>query len=165
MKCLNGWCSRDEFERKGTIVVPQSARRHHFASGEAVINGGLIKGCQCSTYGDVESLISRQEFVSGLEVCDHSAKLWEELCRCPKCGQYWGVQRGAEVDRRANLAFKVDSPAAWPTLDRRKLIRALAIREAGGLSNDICLQAGCSERAVRGLVFCIDHSQLLGRPA
>lgn len=130
-----------------------------------MLDGVLDRACQCSTYGDVESLSSRQDFVRGLEVCARSAELWEELYRCPECGQHWGVQSGAEIDRRANLAFKVDSPDVWQALDRTLLIRALAIREAGGLSDNVCLQPGCSERTVKGLVFCAEHSQLLGRPA
>lgn len=87
-----------------------------------------------------------------------SEEQWAELMRCRDCGQLWKVESGAEYDHRTNHAFKLVEPDNWLLFDEKPARAALLVHTHGGNSSDKCLQAGCTSRALRNMVFCVRHA-------
>lgn len=88
---------------------------------------------------------------------DQRSKQWFELYVCSSCGQHWMVEKGAEMDRRANKAFKIPDPDNWLSHDIRPALADWLIDQHGGLSNQQCAFSGCEKTALRNMAVCVEH--------
>ena len=120
--------------------------------------------CRCASLHPAEEAVpTRDAFIRTFELLESSVAQWAELLRCRDCGQLWKVELGAEVDRRPNIAFQVQSADGWLKLDERPLRAALLTRLLGGNSDAKCMQAGCTAPALKQKAFCALHLGLGSR--
>jgi hypothetical protein len=75
------------------------------------------------------------------------------LFRCPTCQTFWLV----DDMTRGPMAVRVQSESAALGFDERPYRRELAVAMHGGVAEDKCAFVGCGNRALRGIVFCVDH--------
>lgn len=114
--------------------------------------------CICQSLGEcVEVSPTREKFVSFLKKLDHNSKLWAEIFVCNSCSQFWIVEKGAEMDRRANKAFKINNADNWMSHDTSPALAQWLIKKHGGLSEKQCISSGCEKKALNGMVFCVEH--------
>jgi hypothetical protein len=117
-----------------------------------------IDRCRCARLEDAEEAVpTRERFVEGMTLVEEDTALWSQLLVCSVCGTRWRIEVNAEIDRRANVAFKVPPDTDWRKFDERPGRRSLTIRKAGGLSTKTCHCAGCANRALLGMWICADH--------
>jgi hypothetical protein len=55
------------------------------------------------------------------------------------------------------VAVKVRSVEGWQSFDSKSAVLQLLVQSRGGLSNERCIWAGCSGRAVQGVAYCPKH--------
>ena len=114
--------------------------------------------CNCIKYGDCEEATpTRNEFIREFTQLDSCVQLWTELFICNNCGQHWVVEENAEMDRRSNMAYKVDTPKNWTKHDTRPALSQWLILQHGGLTDQQCVHAGCNEYALKDMVVCVFH--------
>jgi hypothetical protein len=75
------------------------------------------------------------------------------LFRCPVCRTLWLV----DDMTRGPMAVRVHSEAAALGFDERPYRRQLAVDMHGGVTEQKCAFAGCGNRALRRIAFCVDH--------
>jgi hypothetical protein len=115
--------------------------------------------CECASLpGAARTRPSRAAFVARLELIDGDPEEWAELRACPVCGQRWYVEKGAEMDRQENIAFKLPSLGEWRSFDREPALRALLVREHGGEGDSTCVFAGCGAPVLQSLAVCVQHA-------
>jgi hypothetical protein len=73
---------------------------------------------------------------------------------CPECGTYWQV----DLAQRGPQAIKVREPLAWEHFDDVPFRLQFLERFHGGVGEQTCLFRGCSESALKGIVFCVRHA-------
>jgi hypothetical protein len=110
--------------------------------------------CKCS---QLPQLVKKSEDFSHL--VEQLEKLetgnWVFLSRCRECKQYWRI---TESDGRSpEFAVKINDPAHWQEFDDLPLHKQLEIELRGGLTDEKCIWQGCTNRRVKGVVYCIDH--------
>ena len=116
-----------------------------------------MKTCKCSSLAaTVEVQMPSDAFVENFKTIERSNTEWADLFKCNLCNQFWVVEFGAEMDRRSNFAVKTkcNSLSEFDFLTARAGIESL---KHGGLSHDICMFVGCSQQALKGIVFCSKH--------
>jgi hypothetical protein len=55
------------------------------------------------------------------------------------------------------MAVRAENESEIKSFDERPYRRELAIAMHGGLSENKCMFIGCDNRALSGIVFCVDH--------
>ena len=92
-------------------------------------------------------------FLDGFDQLTHDRLQIYHLYGCPACDALWVVDDSTRgpMAVRAVTAFDIQS------FDERPYRRELAIALHGGLSEADCMFIGCKNRALRGIVFCVDH--------
>ncbi len=85
---------------------------------------------------------------------------WVNLFRCPECLQLWRVDVWDKL--QTQTAVKVPSQADWESFDSKPLILDSIVQQRGGLSDDTCIRAGCNARAVKTVVYCVEHLFAVG---
>ena len=73
------------------------------------------------------------------------------------CDQLWAIERGAECDRRNNLAFKITQVQSWKTFEFSSARDKRKAQKYGGISQNQCMYKDCDNFAVKGKDFCIKH--------
>jgi hypothetical protein len=73
---------------------------------------------------------------------------------CPDCGTYWSVDLG----QRGPQAIKVRESLGWEQFDDVPFRLQYLERFHGGVGEQRCLFRGCSEFALKGIVFCVRHA-------
>ena len=91
-------------------------------------------------------------FVSGFDRLTHDRKVYQ-LFRCPACRTLWIV----DDQSRGPMAVRARTEADINSFDERPYRRELVIKSHGGLSETKCMFIDCNNRALNGIVFCVDH--------
>lgn len=110
--------------------------------------------CRCSSQRAlVEISQNYAEFVAGMRCLDTGD--WIKLLQCAACGQLW---RTDEWDKYQPLyALKLASSEGWKSIDMAPLIKERLLENHGGVDTSICLKQGCTQHALKGRAFCVDH--------
>lgn len=110
--------------------------------------------CRCSSQRAlVEISQNYAEFVAGMRCLDTGD--WIKLLQCAACGQLW---RTDEWDKYQPLyALKLASSGGWKSIDMAPLIKERLLENHGGVDTSICLKQGCTQHALKGRAFCVDH--------
>ena len=106
--------------------------------------------------GEADALPDRETFIASMTCTVHDDTVWAELYKCNVCGQRWKVGLWW-ADRSPPSAFKVAPGENWLHIDERALRRDYYIRRDGGLSDSTCIYEGCANRALTGILVCVDH--------
>ena len=75
------------------------------------------------------------------------------LYRCSVCGTLWIV----DDSTRGPMAVRAADAAEIESFDERPYRRELPIASHGGLEEARCMFVRCRNRALKGIVFCVDH--------
>lgn len=115
-----------------------------------------MKNCRCTRKEPiVEINFPLEQFIENFSLVDSAS--WMELYQCQVCLQFWAIEKGAELDRRHNLAFKLTQSQNWKTFDFSSARDKWKAQKYGGISQNQCMYKGCDNFAVKGKVFCIKH--------
>ena len=86
---------------------------------------------------------------------------WMVLYSCPTCGALWVVD---EWDKyQWQVAGRITSRENWAGDTRIVERKQLLVASRNGLTDEECLWSGCSQRRVKGVVFCVDHLWEMGQ--
>jgi len=110
--------------------------------------------CQCSDLPDAFYLDEGSRgFAEGLKREISGNWIW--LGSCPSCGQLWALD---EWDKyQDQVVTRVNNRETWNVADTTNLRKQLLLKSRGGLTDTNCIWAGCTAKAVKGVVFCLDH--------
>jgi hypothetical protein len=81
---------------------------------------------------------------------------WYELYRHKADGSYWRLDADDKYQQR--FMVRIDELDSWDTFDSRPLEKALLLEHRGGISDEVCLQQGCSLNTIGKSAFCLDHT-------
>lgn len=85
---------------------------------------------------------------------------WYELYRHKTDGTYWRLDTEDKYQER--FIVRIEDPMSWSTFDSSPQEKALLLSNRGGLTDSHCLTANCTQRAILGSVFCLDHTYAQG---
>jgi hypothetical protein len=85
---------------------------------------------------------------------------WVKLCRCDRCGQLWRIDVPDKY--QPQIAVKVPAIDNWESLESKPFVLEHLIRSRGGLSEDLCVFAGCGKAAIKGVAYCAEHLYEMG---
>lgn len=91
------------------------------------------------------------EFIDSVSLVESSEDYGLYHCEC--CGQYYAVEQYS----RGPLIAKLNSLTEFTSFDGIPYRKLLFIESYGGMSDKKCIQAGCSEKALANLAFCVEH--------
>lgn len=94
-----------------------------------------------------------EAFLDGFDQLTDDRLADYHLFRCPACQSLWIV----DDVTRGPMAVQATTALDIRSFDERPYRRELAIAMHGGLGEGTCMFTRCSNRAVRGVVFCVDH--------
>ena len=78
------------------------------------------------------------------------------LQECRLCGQLWQFD---QIDKlQTSIAIKVGPSADWESFSDEPFRKEHLARSRGGLSAEMCVLKGCTNRALRTLAYCLDHA-------
>jgi hypothetical protein len=80
---------------------------------------------------------------------------WYELYKCKACSQYWRIDVWDKLQER--FVVRIEDTKNWEGFDITPLIKALIIKNRGGVENQDCAWVGCKNKKVKGVAYCIDH--------
>lgn len=104
-----------------------------------------------------EARPTRSHFIEDFTLLDGASDDWKELFICNSCNQHWIVEKGAEMDRLTNKAFKCTGSEKWLLHDTSPSLTDWLIVQHGGLSNQNCIYSSCFKTALKGMVLCVEH--------
>jgi len=110
--------------------------------------------CRCAGLPDAFYLDEGPHgFGEGLVHEDAGNWIW--LGSCPECGTLWAVD---EWDKYSwPVVTRVEERGDFGRVDTTPKRKQLLLKSRGGLTDQRCTWAGCHQRAVRGVVYCLDH--------
>lgn len=92
-------------------------------------------------------------FAKGLKTEETGDWIW--LGSCPVCGALWAVD---EWDKyQDQVVTRVRHRAEWETRDATEMRKQLLLKSRGGLTEGLCIWAGCKGKTVKGVVYCLEH--------
>ena len=114
----------------------------------------FFRKCQCKRTNEfVDITKDYPNFTKKLTPLDFED--WVKLMECGTCGQLWKVD---EWDKyQTSYALKIEVRDGWKDLDMLPYIKAKMVENRGGLEKHNCIMQQCSQRAVKGSVYCVDH--------
>ena len=80
---------------------------------------------------------------------------WIWLGSCPKCGTLWAIDEWDKYVPQA--ATRVEDRNNWDGADTTEKRKQLLLKSRGGLTDEECIWAGCHQKAVKEVVYCLDH--------
>ena len=80
---------------------------------------------------------------------------WVSLHKCRWCRQHWRLDDWDKYTTQ--FAVKIDDPQHWETFDSTDLEKGLLLESRGGTTDKKCIWAGCGNKSVQGVAYCIDH--------
>jgi hypothetical protein len=80
---------------------------------------------------------------------------WIRLGSCPRCGALWAVDEWERLQDQ--VVTRVRSREGWAGIDATDARKQLLLESRGGLTDAECAWSGCDGRAVKGVVYCLDH--------
>lgn len=110
--------------------------------------------CKCSKLPDYFYLENAPwHFEKNLNIEDY--KDWMKLGSCHKCGQLWAVDEWDKYSHQ--MVSKISSRQGWEKGESIELRKQLLLKNRGGVTEQACILAGCGKKAVKDVVYCIDH--------
>jgi hypothetical protein len=94
------------------------------------------------------------------EVVDRTDDNWIELGKCRVCGQYWQIDKWDKY--QTICAIRVDFPDNWQNYDDKADRMQLLFDSRSGLSQEKCIKAGCENKALKSLAYCLNHAWEIG---
>jgi hypothetical protein len=85
---------------------------------------------------------------------------WMTLYSCPVCGSLWAIDVYEKLE--SQVVFRVLSKENWANDLRTAERKALLLKSRGGVTDEECLWEGCSNKQLKGVVFCLDHLYAMG---
>lgn len=77
------------------------------------------------------------------------------LYSCPECGILWAID---EWDKyQYQVVSRVKDRSTWSSDQRIEEGKQLLLVSRGGTSDEMCIWSGCTEKRVKGVVYCLDH--------
>lgn len=110
--------------------------------------------CNCEAYDAMTDITPcYSDFTSKLKVIAYGD--WVKLMHCEQCLQYWKVD---EWDKYQTLyATKIVDTAGWKEFDNAHLVKQKMVQNRDDQSHDRCMWQACSQYAVNGSAYCVDH--------
>lgn len=110
--------------------------------------------CRCVQLSDFFEPNPDEELSEFLGAMNHVESFEEyALFQCPICSQYYAVEQWS----RGPIVVKIETKEEFISFDDLPYRKKLFIDSYGGLSDKKCIQAGCEEKALVNLVFCVEH--------
>jgi hypothetical protein len=110
--------------------------------------------CKCAKLPDAFYLDEvPRGFAKGLKREDDGNWIW--LVYCPKCGALWAIDKWDKYQEQ--IVTRVRSQDGWDGVDTTDLRKQLLLKSRGGFTDAECIWAGCHDKAVKGVVYCLDH--------
>jgi len=113
--------------------------------------------CQCSQLPrifNVETFPNRLS--DSLDLVDQKDSGWRKLYKCSVCGQHWQLDL---LDRlQVNCAIKISNPSEWHSFDDKPVRMQYVFDVRGGVSHEDCIVAGCTNKALKSLAYCLGHA-------
>jgi hypothetical protein len=112
--------------------------------------------CNCAQLDDIVSCGDNEdeEFIKPKGLHLLRRKRDAGLFVCPECSTYWNVDLG----QRGPQAIKVTEPLGWEHFDDVPFRLKFLERFHNGVGEERCTFRGCTELALRGIVFCVRHA-------
>ena len=113
--------------------------------------------CSCSDrpeFFDLHPDEALPDFLSDLVREGERHEAGHGLFRCSECNTLWIVDDLS----RGPLAVRAASIDDFTHFDEKPYRRSLLIENHGGPGSEECLQAGCKKKALKDIVFCVDHA-------
>lgn len=110
--------------------------------------------CSCQDYSVLIDITQQHAaFKAKLTLLDIGD--WVLLMQCPDCQQLYKVD---EWDKyQTCYAVKLPLADNWTAFDSESLIKAQIVKQRGGLSEQLCIYAGCHTQQINGSAYCVDH--------
>lgn len=116
--------------------------------------------CACGDLPDLIEVAAQQpHFEADLDVLDQGNQV--TLLRCRRCRQLWRM----DVPDRLQVRFaaKLTERDGWERFDTVPREKRFLLASRGGLqASGECVRAGCANRPVRGVAYCVDHLHAIG---
>ena len=110
--------------------------------------------CDCSTRLDYFEPNPDEEFSEFLSsVSKLGSDKDYDFCQCKNCNQLYIV----EPISRGPLVVKVTSKSELIGFNEVPYRKEIMIKNYGGTSEIKCIQAGCKNKALNEVAFCIEH--------
>jgi len=109
--------------------------------------------CECSKLPDIVRLDDYPGIARGSDELETGD--WVRLVCCRSCGQLWSLDEWDKYQRQ--FAIKIPRREDWREFDTMPMRLEFLVRSRGGLTDEHCIWSGCSERRVRGVVYCAEH--------
>lgn len=81
---------------------------------------------------------------------------WYDLYRRRRDGSLWRVDHEDKYQER--FIVRIPSVLNWESFDSSPMEKQLLFSTRGGESEERCLVAGCSSKAIKGSAFCLEHT-------
>jgi hypothetical protein len=110
--------------------------------------------CHCSSFEDLININEHYDtFCEAWTLIEQGKN--HNLHQCPCCMQLWRID--ARGYSNVCYALKLESDKAWHDYDASAIIKAQMLRSREGVSDRPCKRQECSDHAVNGSVYCLDH--------
>ena len=110
--------------------------------------------CKCPYLPDIFYL---EDGPKGFEKVLHQLEMdnWMRLYSCPHCGDLWAID---ELDKyQIQVVNRVKDKRNWSGQDTAQQRKQLLLKSRGGLIDSECIYAGCHEKQVKGVFYCLEH--------
>lgn len=79
---------------------------------------------------------------------------WIRLERCSNCGTLWSVDVWDKLQSQVVIKLESEDDFEQDSTDIRK---NLLLKSRGGTSDDECIWAGCKNKAIKEVAYCLEH--------
>lgn len=110
--------------------------------------------CYCDTYADLININEHyDDFCEAWTLVDSGARY--NLHQCPHCMQLYRIDK--QGFSNICYALKLDNDHDWHDFDDSEIIKAQMLQSREGVSDRDCKRDNCSDKAVNGSVYCLEH--------
>ena len=103
-----------------------------------------------------------KNFFRGLVTVEIDRDSWLELRKCHNCATLWVVDGWSWGAEEGRMAFRAKNETEWQEIATVEKRKELLLESRVGVTGEICIKAGCEERALAGVALCLDHYYELG---
>jgi len=110
--------------------------------------------CDCPTLPDLFYL---DEAPQGFRDSLHGeeAQNWMSLFCCPVCGTLWAIDNPDKFYDQV-IARVIDRDS-WENNNNSEGRKQLLLKSRGGTTEEECSWAGCKDKCIKGVAFCLEH--------
>jgi hypothetical protein len=110
--------------------------------------------CQCQSLADVFYIEDAPE---GFEknLIKKETGNWVWLGACPQCSNLWKIDAWDKYQQQ--FVERVQDEDNWERQDTTEQRKQLLLKSRGGLTEEECIWAGCHQKRVEGVAYCLDH--------